>query len=79
MFTWDYRVYDVGKVYNGGDPWYTIEEVHYENDVELPYQINARLGSESLEGLKEQLMRMLDALNKPVIELVKTEETNNES
>jgi hypothetical protein len=73
MFTWDYRVFEVGKVYNGGDPWYTIEEVvHKEGDIKAPSHIGvtARLGSESLEGLKQQLQRMMDALDHPVIELV---------
>jgi hypothetical protein len=80
MLTWDYRVFNVGKIYNGGDPWYTIEEVvHKEGGMEVPCHAGAtaRLGSESLEGLKQQLQRMMDALNHPVIELINPTATEN--
>lgn len=71
MFTWDYRVFNVGNAYNGGDPWYVVEEVVFVDDkTEAPCRWpGSRLGSDSIEGLREQLKRMLDALDQPVIEL----------
>ena len=72
MFTWDYRVFNVGKAYNGGDPWFVVEEVVYRDDktkAPCPLGPGSRLGSDSIEGLREQLKRMMDALNQPVIEL----------
>jgi len=64
--TWDYRVI---KTNNGGETWFGVHEVHYDEDgalwayTEEPIAIE----SESEEGLPKVFEQMLQALERPVL------------
>lgn len=74
--TWNHRVM---KSYpaNQEDAWYSIREVYYDENGKVDGYTQDAIdpGSDSIEGLREVLCRMLLALDKPV--LVEDEMTND--
>ena len=66
MKTWNFRVLDVTDE-NGGDPYLTLVEVHY-NDAGVPVgHSDPCTGSEDLEGMKQLIEWYALALDKPVL------------
>jgi hypothetical protein len=66
MSTWNFRVLDVTDE-NGGDPYLTLVEVHY-NDAGVPVgYCDPCTGSEDLEGMKQLIEWYALALDKPVL------------
>jgi hypothetical protein len=66
MSTWNFRVLDVTDE-NGGDPYLTLVEVHY-NDAGVPVgYCDPCTGSEDLEGMLGLLRWHSLALAKPVL------------
>ena len=63
--TWNHRVVNV-KTQNGGEDWFTIREVFYEDGKPIGHT-GACYGSETEEGLFTTLSRMLSALQLPVL------------
>jgi hypothetical protein len=64
-FHWNHRVIEFVDEY--GDKWFSIQEVHYdENDKPTGY-CDAFIGSETLEGLKEAVARMQEAIAHPIL------------
>lgn len=75
MSTWNYRVV---KSKDGEDDWYQIHSAYY-NDYGFGLSVEgARAGGNSLDELRKDLERMLEALNKPIIDETKknTDENN---
>lgn len=67
MTTWNYRV--IRTLENESGVIYQIIEVYYDDDGAIEYwsaQPNAASG-EDLEGLKDDLLHQLAALDKPVL------------
>jgi hypothetical protein len=66
MKTWNFRVLDVTDE-NGGDPYLTLVEVHY-NDAGVPVgYCDPCTGSDDLEGMKQLIEWYALALDKPVL------------
>ena len=65
---WNFRVLDLTKDNDWGEKWLEICEVYYNDDQSLMGYSKAIIGEETIEELKETLQRMLDCLNKPVIQ-----------
>ena len=66
MSTWNFRLLDVTDE-NGGDPYLTLVEVHY-NDEGVPVgHSDPCTGSEDLEGMKQLLEWYALALDKPAL------------
>jgi hypothetical protein len=63
---WNYRVVDL-SVENDDDPWLTIQEAYYDDSGLPEGYADVVAGSETLEGLRRTLQRMLDALDRPVL------------
>lgn len=67
MTTWNYRV--IKTLDNEADVIYQIIEVYYDEDGAIEYwsaQPDAA-GGEDLDGLKDDLLHQLEALDKPVL------------
>ena len=62
---WNHRVVNV-KSENGGEDWFTIREVFYEDGKPVGYT-DACYGSETIEGLRLTYERMIRALDLPVL------------
>ena len=65
---WNHRVVDFSDE-NDGEPWVEVCEVFYDKNHE-PYLYTARgvgVMGEDLEEVKQNLYKMLDCLNKPVL------------
>ena len=66
MSTWNFRLLDVTDE-NGGDPYLTLVEVHY-NDAGVPVgHSDPCTGSEDLEGMKQLIEWYALALDNPVL------------
>ena len=66
MSTWNFRLLDVTDE-NGGDPYLTLVEVHY-NDAGVPVgHSDPCTGSEDLEGMKQLIEWHALALDNPVL------------
>mgnify|MGYP003340372287 CR=1 FL=1 len=65
---WNYRLIDLSHE-NAGDPWLDVKEVYYDDDESLQGYADVSLGSEDVDGLRETLTRMLEALDKPVLKI----------
>ena len=75
---WNHRIVDMSHE-NGGDPWFEIKEVYYEDDGEISGYTNVCSGDETLEGLIFCLERMLaDVKGKRVINGVTLKEKQND-
>jgi hypothetical protein len=69
---WNHRVVEFEDGY--GDKWFSIQEVFYdENDKPTGY-CDPFVGSETLEGLKEVVARMQEAVAQPVLKAEDFEE-----
>jgi hypothetical protein len=66
---WDHRLIDM-SANNDGEPWLEIKEVFYEGDRPTGYASVLVGGDDALE-VRDTLMRMLVALEKPVLTLTK--------
>jgi len=74
---WNHRIVDMSHE-NGGDPWFEIKEVYYENKTITGYT-DICTGDETVEGLIFCLERMLaDVKGKRVINGVTLKESNDE-
>jgi hypothetical protein len=65
---WNFRVLDLTREGGLGGQWLEICEVYYNDDQSLLGYSKATVGEESVEELKETLQRMLDCLNKPILQ-----------
>lgn len=66
MSTWNFRLLDVTDE-NGGEPYLTLVEVHY-NDEGVPVgYCEPCVGSETIEGITELLQWHSLALTKPIL------------
>ena len=65
--SWNHRV--IKEILDGGEPWFTIHEVFYDKDGKVTVWTESEVnnGSDSVEGLKWQLRRMLESLDKEVL------------
>jgi hypothetical protein len=62
---WNFRLVDL-TAQNDGEKWITIQEVYYEDDKPVGYA-NATVGGESIDEVKQDLMRMIEACNQPML------------
>lgn len=66
MNTWNYRVV---KSKDGEDDWYQIHSAYYDNSELTGLSANgASPCGNTIEQLRNDLQKMLDALDKPIIE-----------
>ena len=70
---WDYRVVRKESA-DGSDEWYSIQEVYYNDETEKPmaHSIDLQIEGDTIAGMRTQLERMLECLDKPVVDEVKT-------
>ena len=65
---WDYRVVNL-KSQNGGDDWYTLQEVSYDDDGKPAVYFDPCLGSETYESFVEIFKDMITkAINEPPLQ-----------
>jgi len=75
---WNHRIVDMSHE-NGGDPWFEIKEVHYENNGKIIGYADICTGDETAGGLIFCLERMLaDVKGKRVINGVTLKEIQND-
>jgi hypothetical protein len=65
MSHWNFRLVDL-TAQNDGEKWITIQEVYYEDDEPVGYA-SATVGGESLDEVKQDLLRMLTACDLPML------------
>jgi len=65
---WNFRVVDLTNDDDWGEKWLEICEVYYNDDESLMGYCEATVGEGSVEELKATLQRMLDCLNKPILQ-----------
>ena len=67
MTTWNHRVVRFDH------DWLSICEVYYDKDGQIQGHTvdGVRVGSESIDGLREVLQKMLDSLDKPILDEMK--------
>lgn len=70
MGHWNYRVV---KTKDGDDDWYAVHSCYYDDDGEADGTslLASRAGGNTLEQLRADLQRMLEALDKPIIDETK--------
>ena len=73
MAKWNYRVIKSGK---DTETYFTIQEVHYEEEdsKEYSHTIDCTPGGNSVDEIKTQLERMLKCLDKPSLDEIPKEE-----
>ena len=64
-YTWNHRVINTPSK-NGGEDWYTFQEVGYENGVPTGYG-DACMGGDTVKELTDLVARLQLALTKPVL------------
>ena len=65
---WNYRIVNV-KSQNGGDDWYALQEVSYEDDGTPTGYGDPCMGSETYEDVVEVFKKMItEATNKPPLQ-----------
>jgi hypothetical protein len=73
MMTWNHRVikYETRNLFGDPDVGYAIHEVFYNNDGEIRGMTSdaVKPWGDTKEELREELLRMLAALDKPDIDL----------
>jgi hypothetical protein len=62
---WNHRVIEFVDEY--GDKWFSIQEVHYDDNNEPTGYCDPFVGSETMDGLEETVFRLTDALTRPVL------------
>lgn len=66
-FFWNYRIVNL-KSENGGDDWYCMREVYYNEKDKKPFgHCEATLGSESMKGARSVWSMMAKALKLPAL------------
>lgn len=65
MSHWNFRLIDLTKR-NDGEKWVTIKEVYYEGDEPVGYA-DVTVGGESVDEVKQDLLRMLTACDLPML------------
>ena len=65
---WDYRV--VRQTTEGGDEWYSVQEIYYDDETGEPMAHTMDLGIEgdTIAGMRTQLERMLKSLDESVVD-----------
>jgi hypothetical protein len=66
-FTWNYRVVNA-TTENGGDDWYCLREVYYDDLGKLIGHAPACVGSEDMESLRDVWYMMEEAMKLPPLE-----------
>jgi len=67
--TWNYRVVKFDQTDYDLPPWYSICEVFYEDGEVISHTAEGvDVCGESIEELRTQLKRLLECLDKPIIE-----------
>ena len=66
-FYWNYRVVNT-KSKNGGEDWYCVREVFYDEKKKPEGHSDVSVGSESLEDVQNVLDMMSKALKLPVLQ-----------
>lgn len=66
MSHWNHRLVDM-SVLNGGETWIELCEVFYNEDGSLFVHASPCTGSETVDGLRETLQRMLAACDLPIL------------
>ena len=70
--SWDYRVM---KQKDGDDDWYQIHEVHYKDNKVHGYSKYATIiAGQNIEELKWNLEKMLESLDKEILDYEKTKD-----
>ena len=73
---WNHRVIEFVDEY--GDKWFSIQEVHYDDNNEPTGHCDPFVGSETLEGLKEVVARMQEAVAQPILKAENFKGESNE-
>jgi hypothetical protein len=63
---WNYRIVDLSHE-NGGEPWLALCEVAYDETGKPLGYSEPCTGSETIEGMREQVARYLAACELPVL------------
>jgi hypothetical protein len=74
---WEHRMIDLTEE-NGGEPWFSVHEVYYNHNGVLIGSSEPCFGSETKEGLRDILTRMLKSLDEPVFIPPKMDKTCKE-
>jgi hypothetical protein len=65
---WNYRIVNT-KSANGGEDWYCLQEVYYNDNTEEPYAYCAPCtGSEDMESLRNVWHMMQEAMELPPLQ-----------
>jgi hypothetical protein len=67
MFTWNYRIVN-DKRGNGGEYWYCLKEVEYDDLGKPTGYGDPCLGSETMEGMREVWEMMQHAMEHPPLQ-----------
>jgi len=67
MFTWNYRIVNT-KSQNGGEDWYCLQEVCYNNKGKPTWRSNPCTGSEDMKSLKRVFKMMNEAMKLPPLQ-----------
>jgi len=65
MMHWNHRVIEFVDEY--GDKWFSIQEVHYDDNDKPTGHCDPFVGSETMDGLEEVVFRFGNALTRPVL------------
>mgnify|MGYP001338901731 CR=1 FL=1 len=71
--TWNHRI--VKSVDEDGGEFFSIQEVYYEDTTPTAHTIELGVEGESVEDLKETLTNMLACLEKPILDEIPMEES----
>lgn len=63
---WQYRIVNMPSQ-NGGEDWYQLQEVYFNNDGSLMGHSDPSTGTEDLDGLKQLGEWIDDAFKQPII------------
>ena len=68
--SWNHRVFRIGPD-QFGDYWYTVKEIHYDLEGKpVAYTSDdCWPGGETVDGLREEATRFIQACDKPVLEM----------
>jgi len=77
MMHWNHRVVEFVDEY--GDKWFSIQEVHYDDNNKPTGYCDPFVGSETLEGLEEVVARMYEAIAEPILKAKDFKENADET
>jgi hypothetical protein len=66
-FTWNYRIVNA-TIENGGDDWYCLREVYYDDLGKLIGHAAPCLGAEDMDGFKDVWHMVMEALTLPPLQ-----------